>query len=191
MPWLPLYINQSDLNILIFWLNNEVDIAFIVPDGPKRWKAVTAIETRHDSRYCLWHTASGGLPLLRKHLPDSEVSDPWKGWKEKCTGADPTCPYFGAGHPGIYWLNAKTQSPSAPGSLGLSSFEWIGNRYGMIGHPAPPVTMKWWRRLGRWVKKQAIQIPRAGPIAGQGAEIWAFPGAREDIESGKTRDSNP
>jgi len=186
-----MYLNHIDLQTLVSWLNNETDIAFIVRDGDSRWRAVNAIDSPHDSRYCLWHSESGALPLLRKHLPDTAVRNPWDGWKEKRPGADPTTPYFGAGHPGVYCLNAKTASLRQPDALGLSSFEWIGNRYGVIGNPAPPVTKKWWERLRRWVKKQAVQIPREGPVTGQGAEIWGLPGALAEINNGKPRDGNP
>jgi len=191
MPWLPIYMNQSDLRALVSWLNNESDIAFIVSDGHKKWKAVHAVESPCDQRYCLWHSASGPLSLPRKFLPDGTVRDPWKGWKEKLTGADPTCPYFGVEHPWIYWLSAKTESDREPNALGLSAFGWIGNRYGAIGNPAPPKTKKWWERLKRWVKKQAVQIPREGPIDGSKAEIWAMPGALEEIKGGRARDNNP
>ncbi len=184
-------MNQSDLRALVSWLNNESDIAFIVSDGHKKWKAVHAVESPCDQRYCLWHSASGPLSLPRKFLPDGTVRDPWKGWKEKLTGADPTCPYFGVEHPWIYWLSAKTESDREPNALGLSAFGWIGNRYGAIGNPAPPKTKKWWERLKRWVKKQAVQIPREGPIDGSKAEIWAMPGALEEIKGGRARDNNP
>jgi hypothetical protein len=186
-----MYMNQHDLAAVISWLNDEADIAFIVADGPMRWRAVAAIDSPHDRRYCLWHSQSGPLPLLRRLLPDTTVRDPWQGWKEKRPGADSTTPYFGAGHPGVYWLNARTESDREPDALGLSSFEWIANRYAPIGDPAPPVTKKWWDRLRRWVQKRAVRIPRQGPVNGQGAEIWAMPGAFVEIENGRAREANP
>jgi hypothetical protein len=49
------------------------------------------------------------LPLLReKGRPDGVIEDPSVGWSEERTGADPTTPYFGAGHVGIFWLNVRT-----------------------------------------------------------------------------------
>ena len=65
----------------------------------------------------------------------------------KKTGANPKVPYFGAGHPGVYWLNARTESTYNSDCLGLSSFEWIGNWYKAIGIEAHPATKKWWERL--------------------------------------------
>lgn len=82
MPWLPLYIDKPDLIMLIDWLNEENNIAFIVGDGSKRWKA-SNIERYDDIRHCLWHCESGPLPLLRKKLPNGKISDPFKGWKGK------------------------------------------------------------------------------------------------------------
>ena len=191
MPWLPMYIDKSDHKLLIDWLSAEEDIAFIIGDGPKKWKAVHSIEQYEDIRYCLWHIKSGPLPLLCKNFPDGKISDPFKGWKEKRTGSDPSVPYFGPGHPGVYWLNAKTESLSSNDSLGLSSFEWIGNWYKPIGVEAPIVTKKWWERLKRWVKKNAIRIPRYGEWDGDHPEIWAFPSALESIKNGINRDGNP
>jgi len=191
MPWLPMYIDKLDLEMLINWLNEDINIAFIVADGSKRWKAVSYIEKYEDNRHCLWHRESDPLPLLRKLLPDGKISDPFTGWKETKTGADPKVPYFGAGHPGVYWLNARVESINNSAYLGLSSFEWIGNRYRALGIEANPATKKWWERMQRWVKKQAVKIPRDGSWDGNNPEIWAFPSALRKIKSGRKRDSNP
>ncbi|MEJ2155276.1 MAG: hypothetical protein P8X96_08055 [Desulfobacteraceae bacterium] len=191
MPWLPIYIDKIDLKMLIDWINAEKNIAFIEGNGPKKWKAVNSIERYEDKRHCLWHCESGPLPLLRKRLPDGKILDPFKGWKERRTGADSSTPYFGAGHPGVYWLNARTESTYKSGFLGLSSFEWIGNWYKGIGIVAHPATKKWWDRLRRWVKKQAVRIPRDGEWNGNNPEIYAFPSALDKIKRGEKRDNNP
>ena len=191
MPWLPMYLTKADLNHLFAWLNDESDIAFIISAGPMRWRAVNAMDEAREGRSCLWHRQSGPLPLLREGVADSFVVDPWTGWTEETTGANPTQPYFGPGHPGIYWLDAQTSSRWDSEAIGLSAFEWIGNHYKPTGREAPPVTKQWWERLRRWVKKQAVRIPRVGQWNGPDAEIWAFPGALEEIRSGKRRDENP
>lgn len=143
-----MYLNKADLNQLFAWLNKEEDIAFLISDGPMRWRAVKTMAESRDGRFCLWHQHSGPLPLLRKGAPDSFVVDPWAGWREEITGANPTQPYFGSGHPGIYWLNAQTSSGWSADGIGLSSFEWVGNYYKIIGREAPPVTKNWWDVLG-------------------------------------------
>ncbi len=191
MPWLPLYLNKADLAQVFAWLNEEAEVAFIVSDGLRRWRAVKAMAEVSDGRFCLWHQQSGQLPLLRQGLPDAFVDDPWAGWREELTGANSTLPYFGTGHPGIYWLNAQTSSRWSADAIGLSSFEWVGNHYKAIGKEAPPVTKQWWERLKRWVKKQAVRIPRDGRWDGPEKEIWTFPDALEEIKSGKHRDINP
>lgn len=193
MPWFPIYIDQSDLKMLIDWVNRENTIAFIVSNGPKKWKAVDNISEYKDSRHCLWHCESGPLPFLYKdkNRPCGLIDDPFKGWTEDLTGADSTTPYFGLGHPGVYWLNANTELKSDLNCLGLSSFEWIGNYYKVIGVEAHPSTKKWWDRLRRWSKKHAVRIPREGPLDGKNPEIWAFPSALEKIKSGKMRSNSP
>jgi hypothetical protein len=192
MPCLPMYVDNADLQQLLSWLNSDEEIAFIVSDGSKRWKAVPSLQKIASGRFCIWHTPSGPLPLLGDStVEDTYVNDPCSGWTEVQTGADPKTPYFGAGHPGIFWLNARPTAYSNPKVIGLSSFEWIGNHYRSIGRPAPETTEKWWQRLRKSVKKVAHRIPRSGPCDGLRPEIWAFPSAYEAILSGVPRDSNP
>lgn len=192
MSWLPMYVDKADLQQLLSWLNSDEEIAFIVSDGPKRWKAVPSLQKIASGRFCIWHTPSGPLPLLGYGtIKDTSVSDPRSGWTEVLTGADPNTPYFGSGHPGIVWLNAWPAAYRDPKAIGLSSFEWIGNHYRCIGRPAPETTEKWWQRLRKSVKKVAHRIPRDGPCDGPRPEIWAFPSAYEAILSGVPRDSSP
>ena len=192
MPWLPIYADSCDMERMCDWLNASEEVAFIVPCAPGRWRAVSSVPSFDSDRVCLWHVPSGPLPLLHPH-PSKEVGailDPWSGWQELRIGADPQRPYFGAGHPGVIWLNVRALSRrSAPG-IGLSSFEWIGNRYRLIGNAAEASTEKFWRSLRRWVQKQCQKIPRYGPIDGPGAEIFTFPSAQAAFESGVGRDAN-
>ncbi|MBI3561172.1 MAG: beta-lactamase family protein [Gammaproteobacteria bacterium] len=108
MPWLPFYASENDLPTLLLHLNASEEIAFVVSNGPGKWIAVKALESLKDGRYCLWHVPSGPLPLFRgaKEAP-GEITNPFAGWSEEKAGADPTKPYFGAGHPGVFWLNVR------------------------------------------------------------------------------------
>lgn len=186
MPWLPLYIDREDAGELLGILNADPEIAFIVSNGPGHWIAQDTLSLAPDGRRCLWHHLSGPLPCL----PAGTVKDPWRGWKERASGADPTQPYFGAGHVGIVWWNIHTLGKGA--GIGMSSFEWIGSRYRLIGFPADPSTERWWKQLRQVVKRTgALRIPRSGPLEGPGAEIWAMPGALAKIKLGVQRDENP
>lgn len=193
MPWLPLYASVKDLTGIFDFLSAESDIAFLVADGAGRWRAIEAMGFGGDRRYCLWHVPSGALPLLRVGEtgvaePDAaSVADPWAGWQEIRAGADRTNPYFGAGHPGIFWFNARSQSIDKKDAIGLSSYEWIGNHYRMIGNAAMPVTEKYWARLGRRMRKGAKRIPRSGPVNGSNPEIWAMEDAFSKIVDGTER----
>jgi hypothetical protein len=203
MPSIPFYADQADFDWLVWWRHSEADIAWIVGDGPGRWRAVATCGATSGGTYCLWHTPSGPLPRLvaidRKPsfnpiatLYRTEVvSDPWAGWEEGMTVADPPQPYFGAGHPGVIWPKARIRGSDGPDAIGMSSFEWIGNRYRSIRKGAPDVTEKWWQRLRRQVKKRAVCIPREGPIDGPKAEILALPSALRRIQDGAIRDVNP
>jgi len=193
MPWIPLYADEEDFRVIHDYLNQSEDIAFIVSDGSRRWRAVQTIPRMDGERVCLWHVPSGSLPLLHPQPSKTvdSISDPWSGWTELRTGADSSCPYFGAGHPGIIWLNQRPVSKRVSGGIALSSFEWIGNRYSLIGSPAPDVTEKVWQRLRRWAKKSAVMIPRSGALDGAHPEILTFPSALAAFRSGRGRDSNP
>jgi hypothetical protein len=193
MPWLPLYIDEIDAAGLGDELNFDPEIAFIVATSPGVWVARRALHGIADGRLCLWHVPSGPLPLFRGvDRQPGTVADPWAGWTEFKAGADPLVPYFGAGHPGIVWWNVRTRSRRVPGGIGLSSFEWIGNHYRVLGNAADPRTEAWWAQLRKSVRRwKARRVPRSGPTDGPNPEIWALPSALSKINAGVPRDENP
>ena len=192
MPWLPIYADTNDFRVIHDWLSSKRELAYLVSDGPRRWRAVAAIENFATNKICIWHVPSGPLPLIHSD-PNSDVAwvtDPWRGWQELRSGADSNQPYFGAGHPGILWLNHLPFSRRSERGIGLSSFEWIGNHYGVIGNKADPTTESFWRSMRRWTQKQTKKIPRVGALDGAPAEVFAFPSAYRAFENGVERDSN-
>jgi hypothetical protein len=195
VPWLPMYLYGSDVDLLVAHLDEDDELAWLVSAGPGAWAAHEQHPPPMDRRYGLWHVPSGPLPLLAPlgGGEDGWVDDPWKGWTERRQGADAGTPYFGPGHPGVYWLNLRTSPDILAGGapIGLSSFEWAGNRYRVLGRPATKSTERHWRALRRWVGKQARRIPRTGPIDGSKPEIYAFPRALEAIHGGLPRAANP
>lgn len=198
MPWLPLYMDRTDAELLLQRLNQDDEIAFFVSNGPKKWKAVKTLNALPDGDYSLWHTPGAPLPLLiqGQSVPEGFIDDPWTGWTERRTGADPTHPYFGAGHSSNVILNVRTRAEGKPHGLtgeviGMSGFQWIGERYKSVGGPAAGPTKQWWNRLKHWVSKNARKIPREGSIDGPHAEIWALPSAFTSIGEGKQRAPNP
>ena len=185
-----MYIIEEDLADLSEWLNAEESISLIQSAGEHQWKAFSEFQISQDGRHCLYHSGGDPLPLLGEN-PNEEnetITNPFEGWSEKRSGANPNSPYFGAGHPSIFWLNVRMEGKD---SIGMSSFEWIGNHYSVIGKTAPPVTKKWWERLRRWTKKQTIKVPRSGVLDGEKKEIWAFGGALEAFKAGQRREKNP
>jgi hypothetical protein len=193
MPCIPLYATAVDFELLREWLNGDDEIAYIVAAGSRHWIAVPTVEQLPGRRVCLWHTPSGPLPLLDNSRKETwpTVPNPWSGWEEVRTGADPSVPYFGAGHVGIIWLNMRPSGRDTPESIGQSSFEWIGNWYGIIGHPAAASTKLWWEKLRRRVKKAAAIVPRGGPQSSRKPEIFALPDGYSRLSSGAKADINP
>lgn len=187
-----MYMDDTDAKQILHLLNADPEVAFIAAVGEKRWQAVKNLESISDGRYCIWHIPSGPLPRIGgSGNADSPVSDPWAGWTEIRSGANTKLPWIGAGVPGVIRWNVRTHSRQNDG-IGLSSFEWIGNYFKVIGRPANPAIDRWWKRLQNRIKNlKAIRIPRSGPIDDGRAEIWALPSAFEKIRNGTARDVNP
>ena len=187
MPWLPFYASATDYGAIRDHLNSEASLAYITSAGPGKWVAVRTVESLVSGHHCLWHIPSGPLPLLRgKDQDNDQILDPFVAWTEVHPGADPSTPYFGAGHPGVFWLNLNVEGVSKQGDsvVGLSSFEWIGNHYRIIGNAAQPETEAYWKVLRRWVAKSAVNVPRGGPSKLSPPEIWAFSGAQLQFSQG-------
>jgi hypothetical protein len=187
MAWIPLYINKKDEMELLDLLNSEEQIAFLISDGRKKWKAVESISEFPNDRITIWHIESGKLPLLTESGNDEWIENPWNGWTEKRTGANPIIPYFGAGWPGVINLNIRTDFDN---EIGMSSFEWIGNHYSIIGISASELTKKFWSRLKRQIGKRTTKMSRAD-FDGAKNDIYTFKNALSEIKNGKERRHNP
>jgi hypothetical protein len=188
MPWLPMYLLGSDVEILLDHLDADEELAWVV-GGSGRWRASARRAAAVGPRTALWHVPSGPLPLPSAEMmaaPDW-IDDPWHGWSERRI-TDPDVPWFGPSSPKYYWLNLRT---AEHGPIPISSFEWIGNRYRLIGRAADPATERHWRRLGRWAAKVGAKIPRSGPLNGPRPEVHAFPEALAAIAAGRGRAVNP
>jgi hypothetical protein len=190
-----MYLLRPDVELLIDRLDSDEEVAWLVARGPNQWGAQVRHPLLDRGCYGLWHVPSGPLPLLASYEDDADdglIDDPWSGWSEECPGADPRIPYFGAGHPGVYWLNLPTsQRPRGKIDISMSSVGWIGNYFRPIGRGADKATERHWRRFRYWVKEHACPIPRIGRVNGPRPEIYAFPAALSAIKAGATRAINP
>jgi hypothetical protein len=69
MPWLPFFVAEDDLPVLIDRFNQDEEIAYVVKDAPdrpgaQRWRAVRSVETLAMGEHVLWHVPTGPLPML-------------------------------------------------------------------------------------------------------------------------------
>ena len=180
-------VNKIDEKEILTFLNQEEEIAFIISNGENNWKAVNTINEFPESEIAIWHIPSGKLPLLTPDESEEWITEPFNGWIEKRKSANGRTPYFGAGWPGIIHLNIRTNNER---EIEMSSLEWIGNHYSIIGISASEVTKKFWNRLRRQIKKRAIQIPRSEQERFK-PEIFTFKSALSEIKKGKERNLNP
>jgi hypothetical protein len=191
-----MYLYERDFEALIQHLDSDEELAWIVPAGSGRWiarKTLLWSADRPRSRHVLWHIPSGPIPLADPGGVAADwVHDPWNGWRERHTGADPDVPWLGD-PPGVYHLNLRFASNDEQGKteIGMSSFEWIGNYWRVLGRRAEPSTQRHWRRLTYWARSHSQRIPREGPLDGPRAEIYAFPEALTAIRDGARRALNP
>lgn len=175
-------------------VSDEETLVPIIANGLNRWKPSRDKSVLISAnRSCLWDSSSGPLPLLGADYGDEAtwIEDPWEGWIERRSGADPSCPFFGAGHPGVFWLNLRTYPRQRTNICGLSLFEWIGNHYKILGNAAGVETLKCWQRLRSRIAKATTKVPRGRIDAPLKPEIFAFPVAEELLRSGKKADDNP
>jgi len=183
MPSLSFLADEDDFRLVLGHLNSDPEVAFIVRDGPGRWRAVPGLEQFDVDRIALWHVPSGPLPLLAAEhgQPAEAIDDPWRGWSERYPGADRSTPYFGAGHPGIIWLDHNPEGPGTRHGVGISEFGWIGNYYWILGRRADPATEKFWKELRRWLVRET-------KAQGSKGDSRAFPSAFARIQAARGRD---
>jgi hypothetical protein len=197
MGWLALFVDEEDSAVLLRWLSAEPQVAFLLADGPGRWKAVKSVERLADGHYCLWHISGAPLPLLRNDGTEAPLPDPWQGWREERPGADRTAPYFGD-HPSIFRLDLRARHRPYSAEerttlsvqdgrligekdcLWLSDFQWDGNHFG----PAPRQTQRWWQRLKRWMSRSTTKLTT------NHTSFWAFPSARKKLLGGMSYSAN-
>jgi hypothetical protein len=167
---------------------------YSLPDNGYRqsWKAVDKVSELADGEHYLWHIPAGPLPLLTEDQREVVITDPWKGWTEDFSGADPTIPFFGSSqavirlslwtrhHP--YSLEERATLPILNSHwdretdlLAVSDFQWVGGRY----TPPSPMTKRWWSRLRAWLNRKAKRMS-----APPQQIIWAFPSARDKLSRG-------
>jgi hypothetical protein len=206
MPALSFFATERDLPVLIKRLNDDDEIAVIVPDAidnrtAGRWKVVRTVLALRDGQHSLWHIPAGPLPLMQNTTglgplvrpPDPSIPDPWAGWVEKVDMRGER-PRFGPGcHCEIRLTLSTRYSPYTNDELSTlpvvvsywthgreflesSSFQWTGGHF----RSAPPQTQRWWNRLKAWMDRAAVRLPTGS----SGVTFWSFPFASELLKRG-------
>jgi hypothetical protein len=190
------YATGSDIETVVEWINDEPRIAWIVKEAEINkeymWRAVERIPRIEARSYSLWHQDSQSLVIPSGSLdtPDTAILNPFAGWKQKLPHANSSTPWFGALLPGPYTLIYKERGHEKDGAIGRSGFAWNGNYFRSIGKGADVASEKWWNRLRRFIKKEAIGVP--WPAEGEGRTgAYAFPEAYVRYRQGTHLDANP
>lgn len=192
-----LYMTKSDTRILREWINADSDVYWIVMDSRNgfeyRWRAVKEISDLLEQGYSLWHTSSGPLniPSGNRDVPDIVVEDPFTGWNQVLSSKACTAPFFGGNLPGPFHLRFRELGSETTNSLARSDFTWPANYYASIGKPADPETLRWWRRLDRFIKANSVAIPWPYPNGIGKRKAYVFPDAHRRILDGYLPDANP
>lgn len=197
MAWLPLYLLDSDIDVLNDWLNKDEEVFFIEQVDRNHWKLTKEIHLKKEgyyNQYRLWHLPSGQIPLIRERNPlegvpvfEKEqydyVANPFEPWSGRPCGNLPGLPFFGDDETKVFTLTVHNpDNPLHP--IPISGVEWQGNYYKIIGKGATEAAEKWWKRLRTFAKKNGTQIPRSN-MASMRKEIFAFPNAMEAIKKGR------
>jgi hypothetical protein len=200
MPWLPLYLLDSDIDLLNAWLCKDQDVYFIKQVDKNHWKLVKELKFKKEgfsNEYRLWHLPSGQIPLIKerslsegvpieslfKRATYDHVLNPFEPWSGRPCSNLSGLPFFEDDETKVFTLTIYN-SNGLNHEIRISGFEWLGNRYSIIGKGAEESTEKWWRRLRNFVKKNSIQIPRCNDSSMK-KEIYTFPKAIEAIKNGR------
>jgi len=192
MPgWLGFYAHEEDVHLLHQRLDEDPEIAFILQEGPGRWRAVERLDELQ-GKTMLWHVPGGPLPLLGRGAgePDTLIENPFAGWRERRAGLDSSVPYFGPSWPSVLLLELYTPGwrGLATDVVPLSGLSYFG---GQLESKAQPTTYRWWRRMRDWVRRHAVLVTRSGPLEGNHADVWAMSAALRAIRAGLARDDYP
>jgi hypothetical protein len=195
MPSIEMYLDVPDLLVIQEFLNADKEIVFVVPSEHGSYLTTKPIALQANAGYTMWHVPSGDIPRDCLNPDGKIVADPWAKWHvgairlrlEVCPGKYQTFVPMSSGRG--YDL-AMFQDGSA---IGRSSFDWVGNKFSVIGKKANPGTVRWWQRLRRWVSKKAQKVASYGPLQSKGSslEVWAFPAAYEALSCRRARSINP
>jgi hypothetical protein len=190
------YATRNDIGKLVEWLNSESCIAWIVKESQAgneyRWRAVQAISSIEPTSYALWHVGSRSLiiPSGAADIADATIINPFAGWTQILDGPSQSTPWFGGLLPGPYELTFKPSGKETDNSIGRSGFAWNGNYFRSIGKGADAQSERWWHRLKRVMRKEAIGISWPANSDGK-TGAYAFPEAYVLYRNGVHLDVNP
>jgi len=185
MRWMHFYASTADLPLVQDTVAADADLALLASEKGNWWKATLDVTLAGDGRYALWHVPTGPLPLMPGDGGDATamIDDPFGGWRQLRFSDLDGRPFFDSS-PGVLWLDLHTKAKQPGCNLGMSSIDWIGNRFWALGRTAPEVTKKRWNKLRRDFSRLGPRVPRGGINEEGKPEVIALPGALEMLREG-------
>ena len=179
MPSISFVADEDDFRTVLAYLNDHPEVAFIVADGPGRWRAVQALEQLDIDRIALWHIPSGALPADSGQIRPAGRTHPRpmaRLGRTPYLATTAIVPTSGLAIPESSGSSRVHRDPGPAHGVGISEFQWIGNHYSVIGLGAAPATERFWKNLRRWIVRQTTSRASTG-------DSRAFPSAMARIRA--------
>lgn len=186
-----LYLHEQDVPTLLAWLNSE-NVAYIMPDGEDRWKAVRTVEDLPDEHYLIWYLPAGPLSISQGESVRI-IDDPWGGWEavgpNVYRGVVRHLPYHHNGLFAFMLFRGRDGEVIPPSYIGdsrpgqtrlLSTDEFDGVPK---GYPRKQ-TKRWWKRLRVWAARTGTRVRIKEPLEGPYPSGYAFPHAYDRLRKG-------
>lgn len=217
---IPFFADERDAKHVMDWFHRQKDVAFLLPNGPNRWKAVSRVTHLEDGEYVLWHIPGGPLAEYKTNRELVKVPDPWKRWSPLIPSPDPASldpdvPYPGVPYdvpnveaPGLFGLELWTRHRrysqqekerlkvihslwDGPNDvLQMSALSWKGQHW--FHGKGPAATLQFWNRFQQWLAREAIPLADI-PCDSRASEPWriySLPSALRRLKEGQAYHAN-
>lgn len=195
-----MFLHQDDKKALLEIINQEMDLAFIIPnqilqskiEKYYKWKAVQTLNNLEHLMISLWHVPSGPISYGLKNGDTEFVKNPFDGWETPERNIHSPFPLFKTTpslsevHTGIFDLRfAATKGDT----VGRAAIDWMASNQSNYDQKPLESTINLWNRLEKNIEdKCKLKVPRTEDDVD--SLINCFPAAKTFIDNGGIRKTN-